>query len=98
MPEDSPPPPGWSPEETERITQWLSDKWGATRKCSQCDNTTWGVGDSPVGIPIASTSGGIILGPHYPCFTVFCTRCGNMVFINSLLAGIVSPKKEATNG
>lgn len=62
--------------------EWLTEVWGAQRPCPYCGHTDWSVG-TPYEIQLAS---GQTLAPH---FTVMCETCGNTVFINAILAGIV---------
>jgi hypothetical protein len=61
---------------------WLGEKWGPEPTCPFCRNKSWAVGTS-VDIALAS---GATLSPH---FTVMCDNCGNTVFINAILAGLL---------
>lgn len=85
----------WSPEQIERISKWLEDKWGEVRPCHQCGNAKWLIGDAPGYIGVSGPKGNVILGSGYPCAVVICAKCGNTILLNQFTTGLRSPEKEA---
>jgi hypothetical protein len=68
---------------------WLEQKWTEARRCPYCGNPHWEVG-TPVEITLGNPMFGTpIQSPMSPMFPVMCTNCGNTVFINAILAGVV---------
>jgi len=66
----------------EAAISWLGERWGPEKACPYCGNTGWSVG-TPFEV---SLEGGNSLSPHFP---VMCDNCGNTVFINAILAGLL---------
>lgn len=67
--------------------EWLAERWGPQQACPYCETTSWSVG-TPFFVSLQS---GESLSPH---FAVMCDNCGNTVFINAILAGLV-PEEDA---
>src|SRR5438132_1304548 len=87
----------WEQENAEQIEQaryelnqafiqaaisWLVEVWGHERPCPYCGHPHWSIGTP---FEVALTDGGS-LSPHFP---VMCSTCGNTVFINAILAGLL---------
>jgi len=66
--------------------RWLERQWKPHRRCPYCEAASWSVG-TPSAISLES---GEALSPHFP---VMCDNCGNTVFINAILAGLL-PEEE----
>ena len=62
---------------------WLQRKWGSERECPYCGNLGWSI-STPFNVLLESRE---TLSPH---FAAMCTNCGNTVFINAILAGLVN--------
>lgn len=67
---------------TERLVSWLEEKWGASRPCPYCGNTTWQIDPAPVHLPRFKDLGVI------PGYMVTCSNCANTVFILAEAAGL----------
>ena len=79
----------------EKANEWLDRHWKADRLCPVCGNSTW-LGEEQVmelrpfnqdrlGAP----------GPVIPLLVIICSTCGNTLFFNTILAGLVErPESE----
>jgi hypothetical protein len=72
--------------------EWIAVRWPAPRPFPLCDHEEWGIGPSLAQIPTSA------LGLHSPprtnpCVAVVCGHCGNTVFLNALVMGLL-PKSE----
>ena len=93
----------WTAEQQAKIISWTAAKWKPNTQCAQCGVSNWMVGPSPAHIILGTRDGATILGSSYPCAIILCRNCGNMVFVNTFLAGITAPQKPevekgASNG
>lgn len=57
-----------TPQEVERVQQWLADKWGEEKPCPYCGNTSWFVDGRMAAIRA------------YP---VICSNCAHVVLLAS---------------
>lgn len=67
--------------------EWLQERWGLETECPYCAHNEWSVG-SPFEV---SLENGQSLAPHFP---VVCANCGNTVFVNAVLAGLIPEAYE----
>lgn len=79
---------------SEKIIKHLSDKWKG-RSCPMCGAGNWNVSDKVFEIR-EFHDGNLVLGsgPIIPLVPVTCDNCGNVILVNAIVAGSVSPKKE----
>jgi hypothetical protein len=87
----------WTPEQIQKISKWLTEKWGPTRPCSQCATNSWTVADTPVNLIVGAPDGTTMIGSNYPSIAVFCNNCGNTVLVNVEVAGITPERREGRN-
>lgn len=74
----------------QKIVAHIHAKW--TNGCPMCGSRAWELGGF-VNLPIAETlnPAEILLGgPALPSTVVVCKNCGNTVFINLIVAGMVA--------
>jgi hypothetical protein len=70
--------------------EWLKDKWGEPApECPYCRAKNWSVG-----VPGRAPRGERVTGWMALSFPVVCTNCGNTVFVDAVLAGVV-PESES---
>jgi hypothetical protein len=74
--------------EREKAERWLQEKWPISA-CPFHGPTVWQIGNLVQTIPY---SGGDfnLGGPTYPLLSVICMTCGYTVFVNAVIAGVVS--------
>jgi hypothetical protein len=92
MPESEPslPPGQLNPEDLKKVFDWVISRWGPTRACPYHPETPthWQIGDIVQTLPYAG--GNVVLGGRiYPLVTIICMTCGNTVFLNAVVAGLV---------
>lgn len=82
----------------DRATAWLQSKWvSPVKQCSICLQNNWTITETVEVRQFAG--GGLVLGPSsglYPLFQVICNNCGNTLFFNAALSGVVQrpPSQE----
>lgn len=87
-----PSPTDLSPEQKEKVRQWLTDHW-TTPACPFHGPTTWQIGGI-VGQISGYSKGALVLGGQvYPSIVLICNQCGYEVLINAIRAGIVEADK-----
>lgn len=82
-----------------KVMQHLVNKWGEKKKCPMCNQSSWWISDTVYEMR-EFHGGGLVLGagPIIPIITVACQNCGNTIFINAIVAGVVEPAKEKKEG
>ena len=82
-----------------KVISHLRTKWGA-RPCPMCGAQNWNVSDTV--FELRQFHGGNLVlgqGPIIPIIPVTCVNCGNTIFINGIITGIIeNEKKENQNG
>jgi hypothetical protein len=69
-------------------TAWIEAHWPAPRKCPLCNHEDWGIG--PSFAQIATSTLGLHKPPRInPCVAVVCGHCGNTIFLNAILMGLL---------
>ena len=69
----------------EAALEWLKEKWGEPPpECPYCRARNWSVG-----VPGRAPRGEKVTGWMALSFPVVCTNCGNTVFVDAVLAGVV---------
>ncbi len=86
-----------SPEEKEKVKEWLEEKWKASNLCPVSHDNNWVIGDYTV-TPINFSSTGTILGgPISPQVMLICSTCGYTLYFNAMVMGIFA-SGEASDG
>ena len=76
--------------DSKKVEEYLREKWGPLRACPMCEEKRWFVPDSTFQL-LELDQGGIVLGGSaIPVLPVICSKCGNTVLINAILAGFVT--------
>ena len=72
-----------------RAVEWLDKHWGADWHCPICGNSDW-MGEEQV-MELRPFNEGRLGGPGpvIPLFVIICSTCGNTLFFNAILAGLV---------
>ena len=86
-----------TPEDKEKVRQWLANTGKAFPPCPFCSNTNWGVADhlvAPItlGKELAMQLGG---GRAYPQVMLISSGCGHTVYFNAVMIGLVPSVKSA---
>ncbi len=63
------------------------------KPCQICGQTAWLVSDKIFYLGEYENGNVVIGGPVLPVVTVTCGNCGNTVFINALVAGLLEQNK-----
>ena len=77
--------------DTNKMIYFLQNKWGDSI-CPYCHGNNWDVPDKAFELREFNKGDLKIGGPEgaiLPVVPITCTNCGNTVFINALLAGLV---------
>jgi len=75
------------------MNKWLNQHWKTPRECPVCKQQDWGV------VPqFAHVSLGLP-GPQlrtrtYPCVAIACRICGNTLFFNAVIMGLLAKGEE----
>jgi hypothetical protein len=80
----------------EKISRNLIEKWSEPRTCSVCKKQQWTITDKI--FEIHEFHGGSLMvgGSIVPVITVTCANCGNTLFFNAILLGVVQPEIKET--
>ena len=73
----------------EKADKWLKKHWQGKKLCSVCNNSAWHIIDEVVEIRAYNEGRTTIGGSIFPHLAVVCVRCGNTLFFNALLSGLV---------
>jgi hypothetical protein len=72
--------------------EWLIARWPSPRPCPLCNHEEWAIAGSLAHIPTSAI--GLHMPPRVnPCVAVVCGHCGNTVFLNAIIMGLL-PKSE----
>lgn len=76
--------------DVKQLIEHLKTYWGEDRKCPMCGNNAWSVSNvicevkqHQKGFPGQATSGTI-----FPVIPVTCSKCGNTILINAIVANL----------
>jgi predicted nucleic-acid-binding Zn-ribbon protein len=72
----------------EKANEWLDTHWKGNRNCPICGNISWSGNDTPV--EVRSFEEGRLGRSVIPFLTITCYTCGNTLFFNAILAGLVA--------
>ncbi len=75
--------------DTQKFIEFINAKWGQ-RSCPMCAAYDWSVQDVVYGVrgylPWLLPNG----GPTVPVIPVVCKNCGNTIFVNAIISGIIA--------
>ena len=77
----------FSPEETQKIIDWLNEHWGASKACEACGHTHWAISTTAASVPALEIKG-VSTTSSYGFVMVSCLKCGNTKFLNFNMLGI----------
>ena len=78
----------------DKLLEHINSTW-QTKTCPMCGRNDWAVGDSIVTSVNINEEKGIQLGGRFqPMTTVTCNHCGNVVFINVMVAKAVDEEEK----
>lgn len=70
-----------------KAVEWVNQQWKGNKQCPICDSNDWTVNDSLVEVREMADYAPNIL----PIFTITCNVCGNTIFFNAIIAGLIPP-------
>jgi predicted Zn-ribbon and HTH transcriptional regulator len=84
---------------TDAVIKHLTEKWGGDAHCPMCKASNWNVGMRVVILHElrADSDSPARVGLSIPVVPVMCTNCGNTVFVNAILLGLVPPTTDPNN-
>ena len=85
-------------EQSQKASAWLNAHW-TNRNCPLHGPTLWQL-DTWLAEVRAYAGGSLIVGGGqaiFPLLVVTCTKCGYVVFVNAIMAGIVESKSPDTS-
>lgn len=78
---------GLSKEELEKLLRHLNEKW-ANKNCPMCRQNQWSVTGAHTVILQEEENVFNLGGPSIPTAAVTCLSCGNILFINLIVARV----------
>ena len=72
-----------------KAVDWLDKHWGNDWTCSVCGNSDWMGEEQPMELRAFNEGRLAANGPVIPLLTITCSTCGNTLFFNAILAGLV---------
>lgn len=81
-------------EERIKVSEWITAHCNQPLVCYACGKDVFSIQQT---LSITPLYGGnsIMLGPGYPAVVVICSNCGNMIFLNAVVIGIVKAEGSA---
>ena len=98
---------GLDKDQKKKVIDWIQER--RTKAfgpiiCAVCGHTQWTLGDHLI-TPSLYQGGGLVLGgSSYPAVMLICNNCGNTLYLNAVMIGLLSgekegdSEKEGTNG
>jgi hypothetical protein len=80
------------------ITKLQQPGWGSS--CAVCKQSHWNISDTIFELR-EFQSGNLVIGgssPIYPVVPMTCAGCGNTVFLNAIIMGILEPQGAKQDG
>lgn len=77
--------------QSQQIIDFLNEKWSGAR-CPLCGNSGWNITDKCFELREFNDGNLILGGPNssvLPVIPVTCKNCGNTVFVNALMTGLL---------
>jgi len=78
-----------------KFQRWLASKGARLSSCSICDAKQLQLEDYLI-VPTVLASPPNQQVPKYPMLQVTCRNCGNTIYFNAMVAGIVAAQKVVT--
>ena len=75
--------------ELSKAVEWLDKHWKGDWICSICGNSDWGGDDQAMELRRFNAGRLAATGPVIPLLVITCSTCGNTLFFNAILAGLV---------
>ena len=82
-----------SAEDAKKALDWVDSKWGIQKKCFVCNKDDWSLSDTYGMLPTGG-KGNVRLGSSFPYIVLTCLDCGNSVFFNAVIIGLLPSGKE----
>lgn len=86
-----------SESDKQKIKEWMREQWDrvSNPNCPLCQKNLWTIGDHAVS-PLSTSQEGstFVVGPSYPQVMLVCTHCGNTLYFNAVIMGLVKAKKS----
>ena len=73
----------------EKANEWLDRHWKGDRICPICGNSSWAGNDQVMEVRSFDEGRLPAAAPVIPFLTITCSTCGNSLFFNAILAGLV---------
>jgi len=82
-----------------KVAQWLDAHWQSptrtAKACLVCGQTKWAIADAFTWMAMVGSGGSLqIGGDYYPFVPLACTICGNTLFFNARVMGLLPLKKR----
>lgn len=82
-----------TPQEKQRVIDWLHRKGTTTQQCPVCGTNAWTVGDHLLNGMVHHGGGNVILGgASYPMAFVVCNNCAYTRHFMAVPMGVLDPK------
>ncbi len=78
----------------EKATEWLKTHWKGGWNCPICGNTNWSGQEYAMELRPFDEGRLASFGQVVPLLTITCKTCGNTLFFNAILAGLVEKPEE----
>jgi hypothetical protein len=88
-----------NPDQQKKLIAKLQQT-GWAEICSVCKDSNWNISDTIFELR-EFQSGGLVIGggrPIYPVIPMACSRCGNTIFLNAVITGVLEPKPAEQGG
>jgi hypothetical protein len=80
-------------DQRDRLVGFMNHRLRAAMPCQLCGTPgPWTVSDNIWEVREFSSGGLKVGGPIYPVLAVTCTTCGNTLFVNAIVAGVLVPQ------
>ena len=77
-----------------KAAEWLDLHWKGDWNCPICGNSDWGGEEQAMELRAFDEGRLLSTGPVIPLFVITCTTCGNTLFFNAILAGLVEKPEQ----
>jgi hypothetical protein len=83
-----------SQEQMRALIAFVNERWSGNAACRQCGQNNWSI-DSYVLHPLSPAPTTVTLGAGVlPSAAFVCKNCGNTLFVNLVVAGVVPGKTQ----
>lgn len=74
--------------DSNKVITFLQDKWKG-RTCPMCQNGNWSVSEQIFEIREFHDGNLALGGSIFPVIPITCSNCGNVFFVNAIVAGLI---------